>query len=188
MPCFVSWRRSLSAMFVTIWMCTHEWSLISIRTTAFTFATCHQPLSWSSRLTRSITCASLRFAAHGHADPHLRDRLLRGQPRLALGLRGDAVARSARSVLSDMEDTICPDDVERRRGSGGASAAALIDGHLARRSSNGILRAAPRHGRRDRPRRSRLVRATSRTSTADRARRRATPRSGSGSSTSTRAR
>ena len=39
-------------MFVTIWMCTHEWSLISSRTAAFTFATCHQPLSWSSRFTR----------------------------------------------------------------------------------------------------------------------------------------
>ena len=31
-------------MFVTIWMCTQEWSLISRRTTAFTFATCHQRL------------------------------------------------------------------------------------------------------------------------------------------------
>ena len=31
-------------MFVTIWMCTHEWSLISSRATAFTFETCHQRL------------------------------------------------------------------------------------------------------------------------------------------------
>ena len=52
-------------MFVTIWMCTQEWSLISSRTTAFTFATCHQPLSWSSPLTRSITCASLRLPRSG---------------------------------------------------------------------------------------------------------------------------
>src|SRR5689334_19323517 len=52
-------------MFVTIWMCTHEWSLISIRATAFTFATCHQPFSWSSRLTRSITVRSVRFARTG---------------------------------------------------------------------------------------------------------------------------
>ena len=52
-------------MFVTIWMCTHEWSLISMRATAFTFATCHQPFSWSSRLTRSITVRSLRFARSG---------------------------------------------------------------------------------------------------------------------------
>ena len=52
-------------MFVTIWMCTQEWSLISSRTTAFTFATCHQPLSWSSRFTRSITCVSLRLPRSG---------------------------------------------------------------------------------------------------------------------------
>ena len=52
-------------MFVTIWMCTHEWSLISIRATAFTFATCHQPLSWSSLFTRSITVRSFRFARTG---------------------------------------------------------------------------------------------------------------------------
>ena len=39
-------------MLATIWMCTQEWSLISSRATAFTFATCHQPLSWSSSLTR----------------------------------------------------------------------------------------------------------------------------------------
>ena len=64
-PCFVSWRRSFSAMFVTIWMCTQEWSLISRRTTAFTFATCHQPLSCWSALTRSISCASLRLPRSG---------------------------------------------------------------------------------------------------------------------------
>src|SRR3954466_9035042 len=52
-------------MFVTIWICTHEWSLISIRATAFTFATCHQALTWSSLLTRSITVRSLRFARTG---------------------------------------------------------------------------------------------------------------------------
>jgi Domain of unknown function (DUF4389) len=52
-------------MFVTIWMCTHEWSLISIRATAFTFETCHQPLSWSSALTRSISVRSLRLPRTG---------------------------------------------------------------------------------------------------------------------------
>ena len=52
-------------MFETIWMCTHEWSLISMRTTAFTFATCHQPLSCWSLLTRSITVRSFRFARTG---------------------------------------------------------------------------------------------------------------------------
>src|SRR5919197_4327513 len=64
-PCFVSWRRSFRAMLATIWMCTQEWSLISSRLTAFTLATCHQPLSWSSALTRSRSAARLRFARGG---------------------------------------------------------------------------------------------------------------------------
>ncbi len=65
MPCFVSCRRSLSAMFATIWMCTQEWSLISIRTTAFTFATCHQPFSCLSSFTRSSSFRSLRLPRTG---------------------------------------------------------------------------------------------------------------------------
>ena len=65
MPCFVSCRRSLSAMFATIWMCTQEWSLISIRTTAFTFETCHQPFSCLSSFTRSSSCRSLRLPRTG---------------------------------------------------------------------------------------------------------------------------
>src|SRR5688500_14461152 len=52
-------------MFATIWMCTHEWSLISSRPTAFTLATCHHALSWVSPLTRSISVRSLRFARDG---------------------------------------------------------------------------------------------------------------------------
>ncbi len=40
-------------MFATIWMCTQEWSLISRRTTALTFATCHHAFSCLSSLTRS---------------------------------------------------------------------------------------------------------------------------------------
>src|SRR3954471_6299834 len=64
-PCFVSCRSSLSAMFVTIWMCTQEWSLISMRATAFTFETCHQPLTCGSLLTRSITVRSFLFARTG---------------------------------------------------------------------------------------------------------------------------
>ena len=52
-------------MFVTIWMCTQEWSLIAIRETALTFETCHQPLSWSSALTRSISVRSLRLPRTG---------------------------------------------------------------------------------------------------------------------------
>ncbi len=52
-------------MFETIWMWTQEWSLISIRTTAFTFATCHQPLSWRSALTRSSSVRSFRLPRTG---------------------------------------------------------------------------------------------------------------------------
>src|SRR2546430_4846527 len=52
-------------MLATIWTCTHEWSLISIRATAFTFATCHQPLSWRSAFARSITVRSLRLPRAG---------------------------------------------------------------------------------------------------------------------------
>src|SRR3954469_24320291 len=64
-PCFVSCRSSFSAMFVTIWMCTQEWSLISIRVTALTLATCHHAFSWSSSLTRSISRRSLRLPRSG---------------------------------------------------------------------------------------------------------------------------
>ena len=52
-------------MFATIWMCTQEWSLISIRTTAFTFATCHQPFSCLSSFTRSSSLRSLRLPRTG---------------------------------------------------------------------------------------------------------------------------
>ena len=52
-------------MFVTIWMCTHEWSLISRRLTAFTFETCHQAFTCASSLMRSTSVASLRFARVG---------------------------------------------------------------------------------------------------------------------------
>ena len=76
-------------MFVTIWMCTQEWSLISIRATALTFATCHQPLSWSSALTRSISVAELAVAAHRDVDPHPRDRFGGREPCLVLGLGVD---------------------------------------------------------------------------------------------------
>ena len=52
-------------MFVTIWMWTQEWSLISSRATAFTFATCHQPFSWSSRFTRPISRRSFSLRRTG---------------------------------------------------------------------------------------------------------------------------
>src|SRR5207244_3478138 len=79
-------------MLVTIWMCTHEWSLISRRTTAFTFATCHHALSWVSSSTFSRSRRSLRFpragtrmciaatASAGEPDP-LADALVGGVAR-----------------------------------------------------------------------------------------------------------
>ena len=66
-------------MFVTIWMCTQEWSLIAIRATALTFETCHQPLSCESWFTRSITRRSfwlprsgtrIRIAATAEGEQH----------------------------------------------------------------------------------------------------------------------
>ena len=76
-------------MFVTIWMCTHEWSLISSRATALTLATCHHAFSCVSALTRWMIVRSLRFARGRNVDPHPRDRLCRRQPCLPLGLLGD---------------------------------------------------------------------------------------------------
>ena len=73
-------------MLVTIWMCTQEWSLISMRTAAFTFATCHQPFSCLSAFTRSSSVRSFRFPRVGNADPHLLDRLGGCEARLLLGL------------------------------------------------------------------------------------------------------
>ena len=51
-------------MFTTIWMCTHEWSDIPSRS-AFTCATCHQALSWSSALAASSSVSSLRLPRVG---------------------------------------------------------------------------------------------------------------------------
>ena len=52
-------------MFVTIWMCTQEWSLISMRTAALTLATCHQAFSCLSSLARPISVRSLRLPRTG---------------------------------------------------------------------------------------------------------------------------
>ena len=74
-------------MFVTIWMCTQEWSLISIRVTALTLATCHQRLQLRVGVDALDQPAELAVAALGDADPHPRDRLRGREARLALGLR-----------------------------------------------------------------------------------------------------
>src|SRR5438128_2565784 len=52
-------------MLATIWMCTHEWSLIPRRLTAFTFATCHHAFRPSSALTRSSTLRSFALRCAG---------------------------------------------------------------------------------------------------------------------------
>ena len=88
-------------MFVTIWMCTQEWSLISIRVTAFTFATCHQRLQLVVAVHAPDHAAELLVAADGHVDPHPLDRLGGRQPRLALGLRRDRRSRSPRRSRLD---------------------------------------------------------------------------------------
>src|SRR3954468_13486227 len=75
-------------MFVTIWMCTQEWSLISIRATAFTFETCHQPFSCLSALTRSTIVRSLRLPRTG--------TLIRIR-----STASDGVSRASRSASSD---------------------------------------------------------------------------------------
>ena len=99
-------------MFVTIWMCTHEWSLISMRATAFTFATCHQPLIWSSLLTRSTTVRSFLFARTGRrmricltASAGVR-RVSRSASAEAGASIRSRVSGSSVVSSSDMRDTI----------------------------------------------------------------------------------
>ena len=52
-------------MLATIWICTQEWSLISSRTTAFTFETCHHAFTCLSSLTRSSNLRSFRLPRTG---------------------------------------------------------------------------------------------------------------------------
>ncbi len=80
-------------MLATIWMCTQEWSLISSRATAFTFATCHQPLSCVSSLTRETSVRSLRFPRAG--------TLMRISATASAG-----VSRASRSASSEAGDSI----------------------------------------------------------------------------------
>src|SRR4051794_32842493 len=57
-------RARRSAMFVTIWMWTHEWS-VSPRRPALTPATCHHALTCGSALTASMSWSSLRLPRVG---------------------------------------------------------------------------------------------------------------------------
>ena len=62
-------------MLATIWTCTHEWSLISSRTTAFTLETCHQAFSSLSSFARSSARRRARLPSHREPDLHAGDRL-----------------------------------------------------------------------------------------------------------------
>src|SRR5437588_9209074 len=76
-------------MLATIWMCTQEWSLISMRATAFTFETCHHALSCLSAFTRSTTVRNLRFPRTG--------TLMRMR-----SIASEGVSRTSRSASSGM--------------------------------------------------------------------------------------
>ena len=105
-------------MLVTIWMCTQEWSLISMRATAFTFETCHQPFSCLSAFTRSISVAQLAVAAHRHVDPHALDRLGGRQPGLLLGLRRDRLVDPLGGLLVESSTSIASIDAATSARSG----------------------------------------------------------------------
>src|SRR4029078_8189767 len=119
-------------MFATIWMWNHELSLIRRRTTALTFATCHQPLSSLSAFARSRTRRSLRLPRSG--------RRIR---KLSTASEGDSrVSRSA-----------CWDTGPATSGSegsvSGSSATAGVYGaqELFRRAARCRLRTSPLRGR-----------------------------------------
>ena len=94
-------------MFVTIWMCTQEWSLISIRATAFTFETCHQRLELLVLVHALDQRPELAVAADRHVDLHPLDRLGGRQPRFVLGLRGDGLVDPLSRFLVDRHAREC---------------------------------------------------------------------------------
>jgi hypothetical protein len=63
--------------------------LICIRTTAFTFATCHQALSLLVLVDPLEQRPELAVPAGGHLQPHPLDGLARRQSGIELGLFGD---------------------------------------------------------------------------------------------------
>src|SRR2546423_3932396 len=100
-------------MFVTIWTCTHEWSLICIRATALTFATCHQALSCLSLLTRSSSVRSLRFPRAGTVS-RIRSTAWAGVRRVSRSASSETGCsiRSSVCLSSAMRESLRP-----RRGS-----------------------------------------------------------------------
>ena len=88
-------------MFVTIWMCTQEWSLIPIRATAFTFETCHQRLELLVLVHALDQRPQLAVAADRHIDLHPLDRLGGREADLLLGLLGDGLVDPLGGLLVD---------------------------------------------------------------------------------------
>src|SRR3954454_21479367 len=88
MPARRSSRSSLRPMLVTIWMCTHEWSLIWRRVTALTLAACHSAFSESSLFARSTMSRSRRLPRAG--------RLIRMSRTASVGVM--RAPRSARTL------------------------------------------------------------------------------------------
>ena len=95
-------------MFATIWMCTHEWSLISRRATAFTFATCHHAFSSVSVSTRDQR-PELPVAAGGDVDFRPRDRPagVRRTSRSASSETGCSIRSSVSGSSFHCELTLC---------------------------------------------------------------------------------
>ena len=86
-------------MFATIWTCTHEWSLISIRPTALTFAECHHAFSCSSALTRSTIAFSFALFRAGTLI-RIRAVASTGVRRVSVSASGDAGCSIRFSVVS----------------------------------------------------------------------------------------
>ncbi len=92
-------------MFVTIWTCTHEWSLICRRVTAFTFAACQSAFSEVSWLTRSTTSRRVRLPRAGRVTRMSRTAsagVMRAprSARTLIGLPGSGSAPAGTSSVS----------------------------------------------------------------------------------------
>ncbi len=105
-------------MLATIWMCTQEWSLISSRTTALTFATCHQPLSSRSAFARSSTRRSFRLPRSG-SRIRMCSTASAGVSRASRTASADG-GSSMRASISGSSVTRPPASARRRRALRGA--------------------------------------------------------------------
>ena len=91
-------RSSFRAMFATTWMCTQEWSLMRMRRTALTFATCHQARSETSALARATTSRRIRLRRAGMLIRIAATASAGRHRRAALGLDGDAALAGGRRL------------------------------------------------------------------------------------------